>query len=61
MKTKTERIPIGLIELIDAQAKRKDTPRVYVWKELEETMKGSSNIGDMLREKKRDGKSPFKF
>ena len=60
MKTKLDRVPIGLSEKVEQEAKKRGVPKTFVYKDLEVVMHSVSKIENLFKGKKNE-KPLFRF
>ena len=48
MKTKLDRVPIGLHDMVGQESSRRGVPRTYVYKEMEDAMRVVGSMRDMV-------------
>ena len=47
MKTKLDRVPVGLHDMVGQESNRRGVPRTYVYKEMEDAFRVAGNIREM--------------
>ena len=54
MKTKMDRVPVGLSELVETEAKKRKVPKTFVYSDIENSMRIAGDIKKMFQRKKKD-------
>lgn len=54
MKTKLERVPAGLAELVESEASKRKVPKTFVYRDIEDKMRLAGEVSKLFRKKKNE-------
>jgi len=61
MKTRMDRVPLGLSQIVEKEAQKKGVPKTFIYREIESAISTANKIEEMLKTRKRNEKPLFRF